>query len=628
MKWVDNLRISSKLLIPMVAMALLFAGVVGMGAMELIHTATGYSGMTERSDPTVVRLVRVNKDAAQLGYDLYKSLTLTCLGADSETCRGLQRSMAASLEDGSRSLAEAERLDPDHLADYQGFEGKLKGVGEVATQAIALSMQDRNAEAMRAMSVADPQVRALAGELHAYNDTRLAQTKARSNALAASARRALWTMVLVGVAAIAGGLAAAIWIARTAVSRPLTRLAERMTILAGGDATVQIHGLDRRDEIGGMAHAVQVFKDNALKLRAAEAESAETHRAAEAERRQVEAARERASAELAQVVESLADGLARLSSGDLTYRIHVPFASQYEKLRTDFNAAMDSLREALATITAASEGLRGGAEEISTASDDMSRRTEQQAANLEESAAALDQITATVRRSAEGAKQASEIVTAARSDGERSGEVVTQAIGAMAQIEQSSSQITQIIGVIDEIAFQTNLLALNAGVEAARAGEVGRGFAVVAQEVRALAQRSAEAAKEIKGLIEASSTHVGRGVRLVRDTGEALRGIVSKVADIDRLVVDIAASAQEQSSGLNQVNAAVTQMDQVTQQNAAMVEEATAAAENLKGEAHKLATLVRRFRIGESAAPSERPPKSLNPVQRLQVRVASAIARA
>ena len=254
----------------------------------------------------------------------------------------------------------------------------------------------------------------------------------------------------------------------------------------------------------------------------------------------------------------------------------------------------------MSRVTAATDGIRGGSEEIGIAADDLSRRTEQQAASLEETAAALDEITSTVRRSAAGAKQASEVVAGAKLEAERSGIVVDQAVAAMGEIETSSREIGNIIGVIDEIAFQTNLLALNAGVEAARAGEAGRGFAVVAQEVRALAQRSADAAKEIKTLIGASARQVEAGVGLVGQTGEALRGIVAKVVEIDALIVQISASAQEQATGLHQVNTAVNQMDQVTQQNAAMVEQTTAATHALKGQTAELVALISAFQVGTS----------------------------
>jgi len=309
------------------------------------------------------------------------------------------------------------------------------------------------------------------------------------------------------------------------------------------------------------------------------------------------AERDRAEATQNLVVSTLATSLKGLADGDLTARIDAVFDGQYERIKQDFNASVDTLQDAMNAIATATQHLQSGSSEIAAASDDLSRRTEQQAASLEQTAAALDQITATMRRSADGAKQAASAATGARLDAVRSGEVMRDAVVAMGEIERSSGQVAQIISVIDEIAFQTNLLALNAGVEAARAGDAGRGFAVVAQEVRALAQRSAEAAREIKVLIGASGQQVARGVRLVTETEHALAGIVDKVATIDGLIGEIAQSSQEQASSLNHVNAAVNQMDQVTQQNAAMVEQATAAASNLKIEARGLSVLVGRFEI-------------------------------
>ncbi|MGH7018938.1 MAG: methyl-accepting chemotaxis protein, partial [Brevundimonas sp.] len=325
----------------------------------------------------------------------------------------------------------------------------------------------------------------------------------------------------------------------------------------------------------------------------------------EAEQEAARREAERLDAEAAQtgLVEVLADSLSKLSGGDLTARIDRDMNGAHGRVKDDFNSAVESLRQTLGQVLHSVSGLRGGSDEISSASDDLSWRTEQQAASLEETAAALDEITATVKRSAEGARQAATVAGEARGQADRSGVVVREAVAAMDGIRQSSNQISDIVGVIDEIAFQTNLLALNAGVEAARAGDSGRGFAVVASEVRALAQRSAEAAKEIKTLISASAAEVAQGVKLVGEAGASLDAIAGKVGEMDALVAEIAASAQEQSSGLSQVNQAVNQMDQVTQQNAAMVEQTTAAALSLKSEAEGLASLVGRFRTGAAGAP-------------------------
>ena len=354
--------------------------------------------------------------------------------------------------------------------------------------------------------------------------------------------------------------------------------------------------------------------------------------AAEQDRARAEASRQ-SEGDQKVAMSALGHGLKRMAQGDMTARIDADLVGDYREIKNDFNQAMESVAQALNAIASATDALRNGSDEIASATDDLSRRTEQQAASLEETAAALDEITATVRRSAEGAKKATATASDAKAEAERSGAVVGDAVAAMSEIEQSSGKITQIIGVIDEIAFQTNLLALNAGVEAARAGDAGRGFAVVAQEVRALAQRSAEAAKEIKALIASSSEQVQRGVRLVGDTGHALGAIGSKVTDIDALIAEIAKSSQEQATGLAQVNTAVNQMDQVTQQNAAMVEEATAAASTLKAEAMELVDLVGRFSTGAETrrrgkpqpAQAGRHAPAANPVARAQSKIAAAV---
>ena len=309
------------------------------------------------------------------------------------------------------------------------------------------------------------------------------------------------------------------------------------------------------------------------------------------------AARDRAETEQALVVSTLGESLERVAMGDLSVRIQAVFPGGYDRIKQDFNRSVASLSQAMGAIEGAADNLRMGAGEIAAAGEDLSRRTEQQAASLEETAAAMDQITSTVRRSAEDSQQAASAASGARMDAVRSGDVMRDAVVAMAEIEASSSQVGKIIGVIDEIAFQTNLLALNAGVEAARAGEAGRGFAVVAQEVRSLAQRSAEAAREIKTLISTSGQQVARGVRLVTETGQALDEIVDKVAHIDTLLAAISRSAQEQALGLNQISTAINHMDQVTQQNAAMVEETTAAAANMEAETRNLTGLVGRFQV-------------------------------
>ena len=432
-------------------------------------------------------------------------------------------------------------------------------------------------------------------------------------------RRASSLSLAIGILGVAVGSACA-WLITRSIAGPVTGMTRAMAAIAAGDLSVEIPSSASGDEVGAMARAVETFKENGLRLRATEAEARRAGLAAAEERDRAEASRAEAAQQQQAVVSSLARGLDQLSRGDLTGRLDDGFARDYEKLRADFNATAASLEEALRLITKATGAIGSGSDEIAQASDDLSKRTEQQAASLEETAAALNLITQTVTTMAAGASEAAALAAGTKRAAENSGAVVRQAVEAMGSIKDSSDKVGRIIGVIDEIAFQTNLLALNAGVEAARAGDAGRGFAVVASEVRGLAQRSAEAAREIKALIAASGVQVENGVVLVGRTGEALRDIIGKVAEIDALVGEISASSRAQATGLSEVNVAVTQMDQIVQRNAAMVEEATAAAHALKQETRGLTGMVGRFRITAGAD------ETGNPV-RAKVRLAASIRR-
>ena len=405
------------------------------------------------------------------------------------------------------------------------------------------------------------------------------------------------------------------------LSRPIAQLASIMRRMAEGDLAAEVDHAGRGDEIGAMARAVLVFREAGLERRRLEHDAEAARQAAEKERiarsaeraeaaKADQAAREAAEneriarteerAEAAKVdqavVAALGDGLRRLAKGDLVSRLTVPFASKSEPLRLDFNAAVDQLQAALATVGETTQTMRSRTVEISSSAEDLSHRTEQQASSIEEAAASLDAITTSTKETAENADHVRGLALAAKADAEGGGAVVRQAVEAMAGIEHSSNEVAQIIVAIDEIAFQTNLLALNAGVEAARVGEAGRGFAVVATEVRALSQRAAEAAKGVKGLISASAGQVDRGVELVTEAGKALDRIIGQVAELTSGVSAIASSAKDQADGLEQINQAVSMMDRVTQQNAAMVEETTAATASLANDAAELARLVSHFR--------------------------------
>ena len=392
------------------------------------------------------------------------------------------------------------------------------------------------------------------------------------------------------------------WIIVAGVSRPLRTITKVMQTLAQGVTDFEVPFRSRKDEIGQISGAVEVFRQSEIAKVRLQAEAEAARLQAEQDRvRLQEEAEAAAQKRLQQATSGLAAGLRRLASGDLSFQLDEPFASDFEQLRSDLNSAVAELGETLRAVSQAVDEMDTGTREISTGADSLSKRTEQQAASLEETAAALDEITANVTNSTRRAEEARAVAAEANGNAARSGNVVANAVNAMQRIEQSSGQISSIIGVIDEIAFQTNLLALNAGVEAARAGEAGKGFAVVAQEVRELAQRSAQAAREIKDLIRNSEAEVKNGVKLVSETGEALQAIGGNVATINQHMEAIAVSAREQSVGLSEINTAVNQMDQTTQQNAAMVEETNAASATLVTQADRLRTLIERFSLGQPA---------------------------
>ncbi|MCF1461073.1 methyl-accepting chemotaxis protein [Agrobacterium vitis] len=450
---------------------------------------------------------------------------------------------------------------------------------------------------------------------------------ARSNAIADSQ---LTMIALLSTAAISIvlGVAVSTLIARRGIVNPIRLLTDNMNRIAKGALGDTIPGTERGDEIGEMARALEIFRANRLQMQEMEAQEAALNSQSKDLQSSIssivasaaagnfsqritksyeDADLQRFASSVNELVANVDLGvtevrrvIAALSSSDLTQDMRGNFQGAFAELQSNVNHAMATLREAMQSIRGASGTITDNSGELSSAANQLARRTEQQAAALEETAAALEEITTTVRTSTERAHEANQMVEQTRNSAGKSGEIVRSAIDAMGRIEQSSQKISQIISVIDEIAFQTNLLALNAGVEAARAGEAGRGFAVVAQEVRELAQRSANAAREIKALINTSADEVKGGVSLVLSTGEALNEIVGLVDHVNGHVASIARAAQEQSAALAEINTSVNHMDQMTQQNAAMVEETTAASQVLASESRQLLVQLERFRLEDN----------------------------
>lgn len=435
------------------------------------------------------------------------------------------------------------------------------------------------------------------GLVAAVASTAMDHLKGDAESAVSSALQTLRINALALVAVVGLGIGGMVLVVRRVI-RPLSQITQCMTSLSTGDLTVQVPGTHRRDEVGAIAHSVEIFREAALRNRELETEAELNRSAAERDRIELQRRAEtEAEDRLSRATSELANGLRRLAGGDLECEIGQPFAAQFEPLRHDFNTSVNQLRQTLLAIGTCAATVDSGAREVSNASDNLSKRTEQQAASLEETAAALEEITSNVIGTSKRTGEARDIVRNASTRADNSSKVMGDAVTAMRRIEESSKQIGQIIGVIDEIAFQTNLLALNAGVEAARAGEAGKGFAVVAQEVRELAQRSATAAREIKSLISSSAVAVGEGARLVADTGEGMADIAKLILAVNTHMDAIAAAAQEQSAGLSEINTAINHMDQATQQNAAMVEEMNAAGAGLSQESGTLNALLSAFAL-------------------------------
>lgn len=378
-----------------------------------------------------------------------------------------------------------------------------------------------------------------------------------------------------------------VMIASAKICTPYVNTVIRMEALAAGDTESSIQYVDYSDCVGRMTKAMATFRNNAAEIQG-----------------------NREAQHI--VVESLSTALKALANNELTCQIQREFPDAYEELRCDFNRAVDALASAIGAVSQCASSVLTGAQEIHVASDDLSQRNERQAASLEETSTAMNQVTQGVNTTASAAAEARQAIADAHREAREGGAVVGRAVDAMSAIERSSEEISQIVGVIDGIAFQTNLLALNAGVEAARAGDAGKGFAVVATEVRALAQRSADAAKDIKALITASSEQVNSGVSLVGETGTLLANIVARVGEINTVIAGISTNAQAQATSLQQVNSSVVDMDRVTQQNAAMVEESTAAARSLTDEARELSRVVGRFKTDNSRGKHQATPITIS----------------
>ncbi|MBB4955473.1 methyl-accepting chemotaxis protein [Agrobacterium vitis] len=586
--------------------AVILLVVIGQGLYAIASLNTILDGTRQIVDKRVPSFILMGQINADLG-------DIRIAQSNYRSAEPAQKAeFAAALVKANEALAKNRKeyepliVDKEDQALYDTFS-KDWARAEQLWQNVKTMVDNGRAEEARDLFFGD----AMAAYNKAGDDIQAAVDDLAENAKDEGAAAA--QQISLAITVTYGALALALFIGVSAaltnnvrVVRPLKGITHNMRILSSGDTSNEVPYKSRKDEIGAMAAALQVFKDGILHSRMLEAEAENARQKAESDKLRLQQEAEAAAQKkLQEATAGLAAGLKRLADGDLAFELTEPFAPEFDALRVDLNSAVAQLGSTIATVATAANAINDGSREVSQSANDLSRRTEQQAASLEETAAALDQITVNVTNSSRRVEEARGVAKEANGSAVRSGHVVQEAINAMQRIEHSSNQISNIITVIDEIAFQTNLLALNAGVEAARAGEAGRGFAVVATEVRELSQRSAKAAREIKELINKSSEEVESGVRQVQETGDVLKSIEQHVITINGLMEAIATSAREQSVGLSEVNTAVNQMDQVTQQNAAMVEETSAASASLAQESVRLQQLVTRFMVPGGQRQSE-----------------------
>ncbi len=628
MSFFENAKIRTKILSLILPVSLVGLGGVGFVAVNYKNADTTYSNIIANNSAAATELFRANTSLVALGYDTTLGLLRSEQGLKpTEIQDEYKKDVAALLS----RLESAPKLLPEISTTLSGITDRANAIVGATDEVWVMMKNGDFLTARRKLTEVNAQIASWRLDIRALNEKTLQDVVANSNTLSATTNSTiLYSLAALGLL-FASAIAVSLLVSSRGITGPIDRLRKRMETLASGNVTDEVEGLGRKDELGEMAKAVAVFRDNALERVRLEQEADANRSLSEKERiaREEQKAKEAANTQFA--VDNLANALSRLAEGDVSYRISQPFVAHLDTVRENFNSSAEKLQSALTRVAENARGIDAGANEIRAAADDLAKRTEQQAASVEETAAALEEITTTVKDSTRRAQEAGQLVAKARTGAEQSGDVVRKAVVAMERIEKSSGEISNIISVIDEIAFQTNLLALNAGVEAARAGEAGKGFAVVAQEVRELAQRSASAAKDIKGLISTSNNQVQEGVELVGETGRALETIVSEVQEINRHVMAIVEAAQEQSSGLQQINTAVNQMDQDTQKNAAMVEETTAASHGLAREASSLNQLLGQFKLSDTfeapvrpATSAERPAAS--PARALGRKIATAFS--
>ncbi|WP_232318192.1 methyl-accepting chemotaxis protein [Sphingomonas sp. TDK1] len=578
MQFLANLKIQFKIMMMLGLLGIVTLGVAWYGGSVMRDIDARYSDLTDLRMPNSAKLVRVNRLSNAMMYDVYKTLVYD---GSSDAAKDAAIEARDSYKQAQQYLNEVANSEKEAAVDIGRIDAAMDELQKILEPAIELSLANRNDEAKALLAKADVLAGNLTKTIKAYNDTRIDKATKQSSALSDSVASAAVTLLIVALVAIAVSMGIAIFLTRAQIAGPLERLQDTMRALAGGNNQTDVPGTERGDEVGAMAKSVLVFKEAALR----QEELAE--------------AKKRADAAQALVVETLEDRLGKLAGGDLTATIETRFEAEYDGLKQNFNAAVSALRELITAVIESAETISTGSAEIAQASEDLARRTEGAAASLEETSAAVSEMNQRIKATAVASTKTVERATGAIGVVDSGRTVADEAMQAMSRVSESAKGIDNVIEGLDKIAFQTRVLAMNAAVEAGRAGEAGRGFAVVADLVSALAMRAEEEAGRARDQLTATQTDINAAVDMVRRVDSALGAIVGDVNEVHSLLETMAKDNQVQATAVTQVATAVNSIDQTTQQNAAMVEQTSAAARNLSSEVNALTEQASRFNAGD-----------------------------
>jgi methyl-accepting chemotaxis protein len=576
-QFLANLKIQFKIMTMLGLLSIVTLGVAWYGGSVMRSIDDGYSQLTDVKMPDTAKLIRVNRLGYAMMYGAYK--TLAYEGSSSQAKKGAADELQA-YKQAKLYLSEVAATEKDAAADIQAIEAVLDELQSLLVPAVEMGLANNNAGAQAQLAKADGLAEALTTKTRTYNDRRVADGKTQSDAMSGTVSNAAFMLLVVAGIAIVAAMGLAVFLTRSQIAGPLARLQDTMRALAGGNNQVEVPGADRADEVGAMAKSVLVFKEAALR----QDELAEAKR--------------RADAAQQLVVDTLEDRLGKLAGGDLTATIETRFETEYEGLKQNFNAAVSALRELITAVIDSAETISTGSAEIAQASEDLARRTEGAAASLEETSAAVSEMNQRIKATAVASTKTVERATGAIGVVDSGRNVADEAMQAMTRVSESAKGIDNVIEGLDKIAFQTRVLAMNAAVEAGRAGEAGRGFAVVADLVSALAMRAEEEAGRARDQLTATQTDINAAVDMVRRVDSALGAIVGDVNEVHALLETMARDNQVQATAVTQVATAVNSIDQSTQQNAAMVEQTSAAARNLSSEVNALSEQASRFNAG------------------------------